>query len=351
MALGYHTGVATETRRVGSDVRARAVQFTAPRRVDLVSVDLPERASSTELIVRSAYSGVSAGTEMLAYRGELDADTSLDESLSGLSGTFEYPFQYGYSCVGWVEQGTATVPAGSLVFAFYPHQDRFVVADRDAVLLDAHTDPRLATLFPLVETALQLTLDAGPVFNETVVVIGLGTVGLLTALVLRRAGAFVIAAEPQQWRREIADALGITAVPPEQLPMVVAEATAGQGTPVLVELSGAPAALAEGLALLAHEGTALVGSWYGNKRVSLPLGSEFHRRRLTIRSSQVSSIPAALGRRWDGGRRRATARLLLADLPLHVLATSEFPFADAAAAYAAVDRGEAGLLHAALRYE
>jgi 2-desacetyl-2-hydroxyethyl bacteriochlorophyllide A dehydrogenase len=351
MALGYHTVVATETRRVRSDVLARAVQFTAPRRIDLVSVDLPERTSSTELIVRSAYSGVSAGTEMLAYRGELGADTSLDESLSGLPGTFEYPFLYGYSCVGWVEQGTATVPAGSLVFAFYPHQDRFVVADRDAVLLDAHTDPRLATLFPLVETALQLTLDAGPVLNETVVVTGLGTVGLLTALLLRRAGAFVLAAEPQQWRREIADALGITAVPPEQLPMVVAEATAGRGTSVLVELSGAPAALEEGLALLTHEGTALVGSWYGTKRVSLPLGSEFHRRRLTIRSSQVSSIPAALGSRWDVGRRRATTRLLLADLPLQVLATSEFPFADAAAAYAAVDRGEPGLLHAALRYE
>src|SRR5215813_2869563 len=112
MALGYHTAAATETGRVGSDVRARAVQFTAPRQIDLVSVDLPERASSTELVVRSVYSGLSAGTEMLAYHGELAADTSLDESLLGLSGTFEYPFQYGYSCVGWVEEGSATVPAG-----------------------------------------------------------------------------------------------------------------------------------------------------------------------------------------------------------------------------------------------
>jgi 2-desacetyl-2-hydroxyethyl bacteriochlorophyllide A dehydrogenase len=351
MALGYHTVVSTETRQVRSDVRAHAVQFTAPRRIDLVSVDLPERASSTELMVRSVYSGLSAGTEMLAYRGELAADTSLDESLLGLSGTFEYPFQYGYSCVGWVEEGTATVPVGSLVFAFHPHQDRFVVADQDAVILDTATAARLATLFPLVETALQLTLDAGPVLDETVVVTGLGAVGLLTALLLRRTGALVLAAEPREWRREIADALGITAVPPEQLPGVVAEATAGRGTPMLVELSGAPVALEEGLSLLAHEGTALVGSWYGTKRISLQLGSEFHRRRLTIRSSQVSSIPALLGSRGDVGRRRATTRGLLAELPLHVLATSEFPIADAAAAYAAVDRGEPGLLHAALRYE
>jgi threonine dehydrogenase-like Zn-dependent dehydrogenase len=237
------------------------------------------------------------------------------------------------------------------VFAFHPHQDRFVVADSDAVVLDPRADPREATLFPLVETALQLTLEAGPVLPETVVVTGLGAVGLLTALLLRRAGAAVLAGEPEGWRREIAGGLGVTAVPPEQLPESVAAATDGRGTPLLVEVSGNPAALTAGLALLAHEGTALVGSWYGTKPVSLPLGAEFHRRRLTVRSSQVSTIPAALGARWDVPRRRATARQLLADLPLHVLATSEFPFADAPAAYAAIDRGEPGLLHAALRYE
>jgi 2-desacetyl-2-hydroxyethyl bacteriochlorophyllide A dehydrogenase len=335
---------------LGSDVRARALQFTAPGQVDIVSVELPPRRSAADLVVQSVYSGVSAGTEMLAYRGELEADTRLDEALSGLSGTFEYPFRYGYSCVGWVEQGTATIPAGSLVFAFHPHQDRFNVADQDAVLLDSSSDPRLATLFPLVETALQLSLDAGPALSETVVVTGLGAVGLLTALLLRRAGASVMAAEPRAWRREIAEGLGITAIPPERLAKTVAEATGGHGTPVLVELSGAPEALEAGLALLAHEGTVLVGSWYGTKRVSLPLGAEFHRRRLTIRSSQVSSIPAALANRWDVGRRRVAVRQLLTDLPLPALATSEFRFTDAAAAYAAIDRGEPGLLHAALSY-
>ena len=128
-------------------------------------------------------------------------------------------------------------------------------------------------------------------------------------------------------------------------------ATRGRGTPLLVELSGAPAALEAGLPLLAHEGTALVGSWYGSQRVSLPLGAEFHRRRLVIRSSQVSTISAAMHGRWDVQRRRAVARGLLDDLPLSALATSEFAFTDAGAAYAAIERGEPGLLHAALRYE
>ena len=68
--------------------------------------------------------------------------------------------------------------------------------------------------------------------------------------------------------------------------------------------SGNPAALPEALDLLAHEGTALVASWYGTKPVSLPLGGAFHRRRLVVRSTQVSTIPAAPERALVVSRRR-----------------------------------------------
>ena len=76
----------------------------------------------------------------------------------------------------------------------------------------------------------------------------------------------------------------------------------------------------------------------------------FHRRRLAIRSTQVSSIPAAQRSRWSRERRRTAALSLFRELPLEVLATHEFPFESAADAYGALDRGEEGLLHAALRY-
>jgi threonine dehydrogenase-like Zn-dependent dehydrogenase len=121
--------------------------------------------------------------------------------------------------------------------------------------------------------------------------------------------------------------------------------------PLVVELSGSPTALAGGLALLAHEGTALVGSWYGRQPVELPLGGAFHRRRLTIRSSQVSTIPAALADRWDLRRRRRVATALLGELPLGALTTTEFPFSEAPAAYQALDSREPGVFHVALRYQ
>jgi 2-desacetyl-2-hydroxyethyl bacteriochlorophyllide A dehydrogenase len=331
-------------------VAARAVQFTAPRRVELVDIELPEPGPGA-LTVRTLYSGISAGTELLAYRGELDAEWVLDEAIGALGGTFRYPFRYGYSCVGRVEEGTERLPDGTLVFAYHPHQDRFVASEGDVVPLAPDADPRHATLLPLVETALQLTLDAGPVAHEPVALLGLGAVGLLTALLLRSAGADVLAAEPQPYRREAAAALGVDAVAPERLPDLVRARTAGRGVPLIVELSGSPPALAAGLGLLAHEGVALVGSWYGTKPVPLPLGAEFHRRRLTLRSSQVSTIPAALAGRWTTERRREAARRLLGELPLAAVATTVFSYRDAPAAYAAVDRGEPGLLHAALVWE
>jgi 2-desacetyl-2-hydroxyethyl bacteriochlorophyllide A dehydrogenase len=327
--------------------KARAVVFEAPRRVRVRPVDLSAPGDG-EMLVRTLWSGISAGTEMLAYRGEIDPALPLDETIGALAGSFAYPFRYGYSCVGRVERSRADVPDGQLVFAFHPHQDVFVASGDDVVAFD-DVEPRLATLFPLVETALQVALDAGPVLEDDVVVTGLGVVGILTGLVLRRAGARVVGVEPRADRRAVAAGVGLEAVAPEQAAELIA-GRAPAGVALVVEASGRPEVLRDVLPLLDREGEALVVSWYGTKEVRLPLGAEFHRRRLRIRSTQVSSIPAALAGRWSRARRRAVARDLLHRLPLGPLATHAFPFDRAGRAFAAVDRGDAGLVHAALCY-
>lgn len=327
-------------------VHAQALEFAAPRVVQIKQVELP-RVGPTDVLVRTLYSGISGGTEILAYRGEIDPDLPLDEKIPALGGSFEFPFRYGYSCVGRVEQTSPEgPPEGSLVFSLHPHQDVFVCRARDALCIEG-IDPRLGTLLPIVETALQISLDAGPCAHETVIVVGLGAVGILTAALLAREGARVVGLEPRSWRRRAAEAFGIESTTPDQ----AADLIGDEGAALLVEVSGNPKALAHGLAFLAHEGTALVGSWYGSRAVSLPLGRDFHRRRLTIKSSQVSTIPAALTPRWSFDRRREVARRLLEELPLKGVATHEFPFEDAARAYEEIDNGAEGLIHAALRYE
>jgi 2-desacetyl-2-hydroxyethyl bacteriochlorophyllide A dehydrogenase len=341
--------VAGGGRRQGAaQVKARAVHFVAPRRVEVRDVELPAPAEG-QLLVATEWSGISSGTELLAYRGEIDPELPLDETLGALAGTFTYPFRYGYSAVGRVVHPAGPFTEGQLVFAFHPHQDRFVVDAGDAMAADG-LEARVATMYPMVETALQVCLDAAPRLGEVVVVAGLGAVGVLAAALLARTGAVVVGSEPEPPRRAAAARFGVRALAPDAVAGAVAEGTGGRGADLVVEASGNPDALASTLGLLAHEGTALVCSWYGTRPAPLPLGGAFHRRRLAIRGTQVSTIPAALGARWDRARRAQVAWGLLRELPVAVLCTHEFPFEAAAEAYDHTDRKRGGLIHAALAY-
>ncbi|HEV3462944.1 MAG TPA: oxidoreductase, partial [Actinomycetota bacterium] len=87
-------------------MKARAVHFVAPRRVELREVEVPDPPEG-HLLVATEWSGISSGTELLAYRGEVDPDLPLDETLGALAGTFAYPFRYGYSAVGRVVRPAA----------------------------------------------------------------------------------------------------------------------------------------------------------------------------------------------------------------------------------------------------
>jgi threonine dehydrogenase-like Zn-dependent dehydrogenase len=313
---------------------ARVLFHVAPRRVEIRELPTPQ-PSAGEVVVSTLFSGISGGTERLVYRGEVAEDLALDDTIDALSGAFRYPFRYGYACVG--EAGDS----GRRVFAFQPHQDVFATRASDLIPLPA-VDPAPATLFPLVETALQVTLEAEAGYRDRVIVLGAGVLGLLTALLLQRSGRRPLCAEPEPWRRGLAGRLGVTAAPPGEL--------AGQEVPLVIDASGNPAAPATALNMLAHEGTLLVASWFGTKPVTLPLGGVFHRRRLTIRSTQVSTIPARLSAGWTLSRRRAVAAELLPELPLTELCTHVFPFDQAADAFRAVDESPPGLMHAVLDY-
>ena len=326
--------------------QARAVRFVAPYQVEVADVAVPEPGPG-DVVVRTEISGISGGTEMLAYRGELGSSTPKDDLLGSLVGSFEYPFIYGYSAVGTVQTSRSDVREDERVFAFHPHQSHFVIPAADVVSV-GDCDPRTAALFPLVETAFQISLDTGIRPGEVAAVLGLGPIGILSAILLARSGA-VIGSDPKPWRREAAQACGLEAVDPEGLADAVATATKGRGADFIVEATGNPEALGESLGLLSVEGVAIVASWYGMKAVTLPLGDDFHRRRLEIRSSQVSTIGHRAAR-WDRRRRLETTQALLSELPLSLLASHTYPLERAPDAYAAIDRADDGVLHVALAY-
>lgn len=304
-------------------------------------------AGPGQLLVRTRLSGISSGTELLAYLGKLDRDLPLDERLpGGRDATFAYPFTFGYSAVGAVISGEGA--HGSRVFAFRPHVDAFLAEPAELLAVDG-LEGAEATLLPLVETALQVTLDADLEIGGRVVVVGLGVLGLITSMLAARHGCDVRGIEPRRDRRAVAESLGVRALDPADAPAALASWTSGEGVPTAIEASGAPEALASTLPLLAHEGTVIVASWYGTQRVSLPLGGSFHRRRLALRSSQVSTIPRRLQGTWTIERRRKEAIDLCHVLPLGAIPTLVVPVDRAADAFEILAKPrEGGPMHVVL---
>ena len=329
---------------------AAAVWFPRARSVELRNEEIADPRPD-EVRVRAALSAISHGTEMLVYRGQVDADLALD--LPTLAGGYGFPLKYGYASVGRavaVGRDVRGLRDGDLVFALHPHQDEYVIAESLVRRLPDRTAPEQGVFLANLETAINVVLDAKPRLGEAVAVFGQGVVGLLVTQLLRRSGARVIAVEPSVLRRSFALRCGAEAATAPGDPMAVRTFTSGRGADVAIDASGSPSALQEAIDGIASEGTVVVCSWYGEKRVPLDLGGRFHRGRVRLVSSQVGRMDPALAPRWDRERRLELATDLLGDLVLADLITHRIPFAQAADAYALVDKGDPETIQVVLDY-
>jgi 2-desacetyl-2-hydroxyethyl bacteriochlorophyllide A dehydrogenase len=333
-------------------VKRSALVFTGPGRVEVTEESCPAPGPG-QLAVRTTCSGISAGTELLAYRGQLPADLPLDDTLPALQGNvFSYPFRYGYAAVGTVVEVGAGVDRSWIerrVFSFQPHASLFLTSVDEAFPLPAAIDSEAAALLPSQETAVNLVLDGAPQLGERVAVLGQGVVGLCTTGLLGRFPLeSLVAIEPVAARAALARQLGASAAVAS-----AAEARAAlgsDGADLTFELTGNPAALDAAIAVTGREGRVVVGSFYGEKRAPVSLGGHFHRGRLTLHSSQVSRIGPALSGRWDRQRRMAAAWRALGQLDTRALVTHRFPFARAAEAYRLLDAGGAEALQVVFSY-
>jgi NADPH:quinone reductase-like Zn-dependent oxidoreductase len=318
---------------------ALAFWVTAPGRGELRTEALPP-AGDGEVVVRALYSGVSRGTESLVFAGRVPASEYARMRAPFQAGEFPAPVKYGYSNVGVVEQGPSDL-AGRTVFCLFPHQTRYVVPAAALHPLPPGVPAARAVLAANLETAINGLWDALPRIGERIAVVGAGTVGCLVAwLAARIPGCEVELIDIAPAREAVARALGV----PFALP-----SRATPDADRVIHASGAPEGLVTALALAGSEATVVELSWYGDREVRLPLGGAFHARRLTLRSSQVGSLPPAELPRWTYRRRMALALRLLADERLDVLISGESAFADLPTTLPALATGDA-LCHR-IRYD
>jgi threonine dehydrogenase-like Zn-dependent dehydrogenase len=287
---------------------------------------------------------------MLIYRGDAPQDLSADESLSSLGGSLAFPLKYGYACVGVVEALGAEVESswlGRRVFAFNPHETHFVASVGDLQVLSDDVENEDAVFLPNMETAVNFMLDGQPLVGEEVVVVGQGVVGLLTTALLSRFPlSRLTTVDGIAARRMWSEEFGAS----ESLDVDQALQLRGGQADLSFELSGSPAALDSAIALTRFSGRVVIGSWYGIKRASLDLGGRFHRSRVKLISSQVSTLTPELMARWTKSRRLDVAWHWLKSIRPSRLISHRIPFQHSAEAYALLDRAPSEALQIVIEY-
>jgi 2-desacetyl-2-hydroxyethyl bacteriochlorophyllide A dehydrogenase len=329
-------------------MKQTSLVFLGPGRVNLEEQQI-RPPSAGQVLVRTQYSAISPGTELLIYRGQIPEDLPTDENLPDLQGDLAYPLSFGYAVVGRVIELGPNVPTSwqdRRVFAFHPHADLFTTTPDSLHSIPAGLPTEDALFFPNMETALSFLHDGQPIVGEQVLVLGQGIVGLLTTTLLGRLplGSLVTLDRYPLRRRASMNAGAHVCLDPsrpdllDELRAALQGDNAYAGADLVYELTGDPAALDTAIDAAGYDARVIVGSWYGTKTAPLNLGTHFHRHRIRLVSSQVSTLQPTLRGRWDKERRFDLVwDLLQTHRPSHFI-THRFPFEQAAQAYAQMDQ-------------
>jgi threonine dehydrogenase-like Zn-dependent dehydrogenase len=280
---------------------------------------------------------------MLIYQGHFPRDLETDSVISSLRGGFKYPCVYGYACVGVIrETGTQVDKAwrDKPVFAFQPHASHFIANPNSLLLIPNDLVSETACFLPNMETAINLVQDAAPIIGERVFVLGQGIIGLMTTSLLSEFPLdTLVTADYFKLRREASLGLKVSDSldPNSDNFQKVSIAYAQKKFDLTFELSGNPSALNIALTLTGFSGRIVIGSWYGEKRTEVELGGSFHRSRIKLISSQVSTIAPELSGRWDKTRRFDIAWKALERIKPEKWITQRFSLEQAEKAYKLLD--------------
>lgn len=349
----------------------QTVTFTAPREVGLVDVETQPLLPGT-VRVRTWYSGVSAGTELTAYRGTNPYLTATWDAAERMftpgAPSVTYPVEgWGYSEVGEVVEVAPDLEAapldtagsgwavGQVVYGIWGHRSEAVVP---LARLRGTLPPgaALTGCFARVgAVALNAVLAASVALGDRVAVFGQGVIGLIATRLAVLSGAEVVAVDAVAERLDRALGLGAAQTVDARVEGgagAVVRRWSGVGVDSAIELSGVVAALHQAVRSVVVDGTVVASGFYQGGAEALRLGEEFHHNRVRIVASQISGTPVALGGRWDQARLVATVMGLVASGRLDVLplVTDVVDAADVGAVFARLDTGDPSILQAVLRF-
>lgn len=214
----------------------------------------------------------------------------------------------------------------------------WVMPDSDIVIIPPDVSPEAVILGDALRIMVHgLERIGGVEYGDTVVVQGCGAVGLMALLLARDAGAgkiFVIGAPAG--RLELAQEFGadetidISQVPPAGRIERVLALTHGRGADLILECTGVPAAVAEGIDMVRINGRYLIAGHYGDAGAVSLNPHVLNKKQVTINGA------------WSAANKHFLRALtLLRKLPVEKLVTHYFPLAEINEALIVAEKQEA----------
>lgn len=302
-------------------LKSQAVVIPRRNVVELRTVQVQE-PKANEVLIRTAYTSISAGTERMLLDGRMPHPALL------------FPVVPGYETVGKVIETGKKAPAdliGQWVYVggarcfkgvnpAWGGQSEFISAEADRVVPLNGIPPEQGVILALGATALHGINVAQVRRNERVLVLGQGIVGQLAARLARLAGAHVVVADRVPIRLNVSQADQIVDVSKESLDEALGEANIN----VIIEATGSMTALSGALPLLANHGRVLLLGYYDH--IDVPYAPVF------MREAQI-----LVAREWnfgaDGDLPRTRDMLASGELDLSGLLTHRVPLDRIQAAY------------------
>jgi len=314
-------------------------------------------------LVRTVLTGISAGTEMMLFRG---THPNLESGKWGYWN--EYPILPGYELVGEVEEvgpGVEDFRPGDRVVSLSPHASHVLVSSGKrgsaptlCFEIPDGVEYETAMFSVLGATARHAVHRAGLVPGETVVIVGLGVVGLLALLQAKLAGAgVVIGVDVRRERLAMAEKLGAELVLDgkgiyldERILNLVPD-----GADLVIEATGKPQGLETAL-LLAGDRARVVVLGFHAEPVSLLLGDDFYHKELTIVASKAAGPENSGSSRGRGlGTAEANMEEVLelmrqGNLKPDPLITHRFSYREVEKAYRMIDEGKEEFIQVVLEW-
>ena len=360
--------------------RCLSLGVAAPHQLAFFELDVPPLEDG-DVLVRTLYSGLSAGTELSYVKGTDPAFSSWVDPDLGVfvpgQGSRSYPVvSMGYMEVGEVVASRRDdLEVGTVVAAAYGHRSCHVLsATAHIAPLPPDLDPvlgiYLAQMGPiaangLLHAAAEFRPHPDPALGDgvrdrNVLVTGAGVVGLLTALLARRHDArAVVVADPDPQRLAAAESLGLEVVDTSHTEVwrwckgAWAHGHGDRGADVVFQCRARDIVLHDALRALRPQGVVIDLAFYQGGAGHLRLGEEFHHNGLSIRCAQIGRLPRGLADTWNRSRLSAETAALLAEdgtaIREHVV-TDVVPVRDAPALIMDLVRRERQALQVVLNF-